>query len=101
MTDSFIIDDECSTARRQKAEHRDEQGLLNYKPIQPKLDPIVEKDNVEEVESDDIYVDRTFGDDNKAYDAYNLYVLTKGFRIRKNRISKFRMDQKAIRRLFL
>lgn len=43
--------------------------------------PIVEEDHVEEAESDDVYVGRTFGDENKSYDAYNSYALAKGFGI--------------------
>lgn len=37
------------------------------------------EDNVEEVESDDIYVGMIFDDENEAYDTYNSYMSLKGF----------------------
>lgn len=40
---------------------------------------------MEEVELDDIFVGRTFRDENEPYNAYNSYALTKGFGTEKAR----------------
>lgn len=42
--------------------------------------------NVQEVESDVIYVDRMFNDENEAYDAYNSHPLGKGFGVFKGEL---------------
>lgn len=104
MADSSKVDDEYSGAWRQNIDNIDEWGLLSCEANQPDYvdedtNPIADEDK--EVESEDIYVGRTFGDENEAYDAYNSYVLAKGFGVRKGRISKSRTDQKVIRRQFL
>lgn len=64
MVDLPNMDDECSSAWRRSIDNIDEWGLLYYEPnqrdnIEEDTDPIDEEDNVEEVESDDIYVGRT------------------------------------------
>lgn len=41
-----------------------------------------------EVESNDIYIGKVFGDKEEAYDIYNLYLLVKEFGIRKSKIRK-------------
>lgn len=76
-------------------------GLSNN---QMDADPIVEdvvdgdlfqvEDDVEEVESDVIYVGRVFDDENEAYGSYKSYALAKSFGVRKHKTTKSRLDQK-------
>lgn len=56
MPDSSNAVDEYSRTWRQSIENIEECGLLYYGPMQSEVDPITKEDNVEEVESDDIYV---------------------------------------------
>lgn len=61
-------------------------------------DPIVEHAmegdtvHLEDAESDVVYVGRVFNDENEAYHAYNCYALTKVFRVRNGKTSKFITD---------
>lgn len=64
-------------------------------------DPIHAEDNVEEVESDEIYVGKVFSNEDEAYEAYNTYALTTGFGVYKGKFTKFRTDGKIIRRQFV
>lgn len=78
MSDSPNIEDQCSGAWRQNIDNIEERGLLSCEPdelgnIDDGTNLIIDNDYVDEVELDDIYVGRTFGDENEAYDAYNSY----------------------------
>lgn len=42
-------------------------------------DPLQAEDNVEEAESDELYVGQVFTNEDEAYEAYNTYALTTGF----------------------
>lgn len=84
---------------------------MGYQPNQIEADPIDKEvgegdsiyveDNVEEVELDVIYVGWVFSDENKAYEMYNSYTLTKGFGVPKGKTTKCRTDGKTIRRQFV
>lgn len=106
MSDSPNIEDQCSGAWRQNIDNIEERGLLSCEPdelgnIDDGTNLIIDNDYVDEVELDDIYVGRIFGDENEPHDAYNSYALTKGFGIRNDRILKSRTDPKVIHRQYL
>lgn len=54
----------------------------------------MEGDAVEEAELDIIYAGTGFNNENEAYDAYNSYVLTKRFDVRKGRTYKAKTNEK-------
>lgn len=86
----------------------DEKGLFGCENCQGvefnelETEPLIEeqggdiKDNVGEVESNLIYVDRVFGDEEEAYEDQNSYALLKGFGVCKSKTSKSITDHKVI-----
>lgn len=64
-------------------------------------DPVHVEENIEEVESNNIYVSQVFGDEENAYDDYSSHTLAKEFGIHINKTTKSRIDHKRLRKQFV